>query len=139
MKNYKKAGTLGEIIYSMETNTKITDQRIFDKFAAILEEKYSIGEFDIVELLCLGGTYHFVHGDYKKSQTCFYDALSELKHQLTKDSNIDFGTEAKIYQSKFNISLAHLMMKVRLCTCRNINIRKIYLTLLWKKQNHSQL
>lgn len=96
----------------MELGVKITDQKKLDKFERILEEKITIGEFDIVELLCLGGTYHFVHGDYEKSQICFFDALNELKAQLTKNSTaIDFGTEAKIYQSKFNIALTHLMLK----------------------------
>lgn len=78
-----------------------------------------------MELLCLGGTYHFIHSDYEKSGAYFYDALNELKLQLSRNSSsIDFGTEAKIYQSKFNIALTHLMLKVTIGIFRSTRSAK---------------
>lgn len=77
----------------MQTNIKIQDQTILDKFAAILQQKCAIGQYDEVELLCLGGVYHFIHESYNKSQSCFFESLIELKQQLTinKNVSIDFG------------------------------------------------
>ena len=64
-------------------------------------------------MLCLEGCHNFVCGDYDKALTSFYSVLSLVKQQLSNDGTIDFGTEAKIYQSKFNIALIHIMLRVQ--------------------------